>query len=256
MLCAGIEYWIESDVDIDEDIRDDTNRAPPITLSDSDASKKLESHSVVKWIVVLLSIFQSRFFVTNRAMTWLIKFFGILLTFLGKYSPDVASIASIFPSKMRHFNKPVEKDCQFERRAACVSCDSIYKFDDYLQNMGSIVSAKRCTFKPFKMECNELLMKEVITFNGNRRFYPHRVYCYSNLASDLQALVLRPGFIEQCEYTRKSVTDPSRFLDVCDGTIWKDFIKYSGSPFLSQCNNYGLLLNIDWLQPFDHLLTL
>ena len=40
MLCAGIEYWIESDLDIDDDIRDDTNRAPPITLSDSDASEK------------------------------------------------------------------------------------------------------------------------------------------------------------------------------------------------------------------------
>ena len=169
---------------------------------------------MVKWIVVLLSIFHSRFFVTNRAMTWLIKFIGILLTFLGKYSPDVASIASIFPSKMRHFNKTVEKDCQFERRAACVSCDSIYIFDDCLQNVSSIVSGKRCTFKPFKKECNELLMKEVVTCNGNRRFYPRRVYCYSNLAFDLQALVLRPGLIEQCECTRKSVTDPSRFLDV------------------------------------------
>ena len=151
MLCASIEYWIESDVDIDEDIRDDTNRAPPIiTLSDSDASEKTESHSVVKWIVVLLSIFQSRFFVTNRAMTWLIKFIGILLTFLGKYSPDVASIASIFPSKMRHFNKTVEKDCQFGRRAACVSCDSIYKFDDCLQNVGSIVSGKSVPLTPLK----------------------------------------------------------------------------------------------------------
>ena len=72
MLCVSIEYWIESDLDIDEDIRDDTNRSD-ITLSDSDASEKTESHSVVKWIVVLLSIFQSRFFVTNRAMSMFLK---------------------------------------------------------------------------------------------------------------------------------------------------------------------------------------
>ena len=30
-----------------------------------------ESNVVVQWISDLLSIFQSRFFVTNRAMTWL-----------------------------------------------------------------------------------------------------------------------------------------------------------------------------------------
>ena len=25
------------------------------------------------------------------------------------------------------------------------------------------------------------------------------------------------------------------------------------SPFLSECYNYGLLLNIDWLQPYKHI---
>lgn len=34
--------------------------------------------------------------------------------------------------------------------------------------------------------------------------------------------------------------------------IWKDFLTVDHSPFLTECNNYGLLLNIDWLQPYQH----
>ena len=30
-------------------------------------------------------------------------------------------------------------------------------------------------------------------------------------------------------------------------------MKYSGSDFLSAPNNYGLILNVDWFQPFEHI---
>ena len=31
------------------------------------------------------------------------------------------------------------------------------------------------------------------------------------------------------------------------------FITLDGSPFLSESNNYGLLLNVDWVQPYKHI---
>lgn len=66
--------------------------------------------------------------------------------------------------------------------------------------------------------------------------------------------MLRPGFIQQCESTRTRFADTEMGMsDVFDGAIWKDFITIDGAPFLSECNNYGLLLNIDWLQPFKHI---
>ena len=244
---------MESDLEIDEDIRVNTHIPPPNVLSDSESSGSTESNVVVKWISVLLSIFESRFFVTNRAMTWLVKFIGILLCFLGRYSTHIALIASKFPSKLRHFNRSIETDCQFERRVACTKCNSIYELKDCLDKIGSVITGKTCTFKPFSKCCNASLMKEIVTCNGSKRFYPHRVYCFSNLVSDLQALVRRPGFVEQCESTRSAVAGLGLLSDVYDGSIWKDFVSIDDTPFLSQCNNYGLLLNIDWLQPFDHI---
>ena len=47
-----------------------------------------------QWIVTLLSIFQTRFFLTNRALNWLLKLLSVLLTFLGRYSTKVAEVAS------------------------------------------------------------------------------------------------------------------------------------------------------------------
>ena len=75
---------------------------------------------------------------------------------------------------------------------------------------------------------------------------------FTSLISSLQALVLGTGFIQQCESTRKAV-GANKLSDVYDGTIWKDFLIVDHCPFLSEYNNYGLLLNIDWLQPYKHI---
>jgi hypothetical protein len=40
--------------------------------------------------------------------------------------------------------------------------------------------------------------------------------------------------------------------DIFDGRIWCDFQMYEGVPFSAAPRNYGLMLNVDWMQPFDH----
>ena len=58
--------------------------------------------------------------------------------------------------------------------------------------------------------------------------------------------------MQQCESTR-NVFATGKLDDVYDVTICKDFLNIDNTPFLSMCNNYGLLLNIDWLQPYKHI---
>ena len=85
----------------------------------------------------------------------------------------------------------------------------------------------------FNKECNQLLIREVVTCNGSRRFCPHRFYCYSSLVSDLQSLVLRCGFIDKCEMTGNMFSTSDGFSDVYDGSIWKEFRNINHLPFLS-----------------------
>ena len=77
------------------------------------------------------------------------------------------------------------------------------------------------------------------------------MFCLSRLSPSLQNLALKPGFIEKCESTRNMFCS-SGLSDVFDGRIWKIFQEVDNKPFLSAQHNYGLLLNIDWLQPFEH----
>ena len=117
-------------------------------LSEDNEPENTEHHTVIRWILILLSIFQSRFFVTNQAMAWLTKFIKVLLTFLGKYSPKIAHIAAAFPVELNNFRKKIEEDRKFQCRGACTNCDSIYKFEDCITKVGLIVSGKKCLFKP------------------------------------------------------------------------------------------------------------
>ena len=40
--------------------------------------------------------------------------------------------------------------------------------------------------------------------------------------------------------------------DDYDGTVWRNFVDSDDQQFFSSPNNFGLLLNIDWYQPFKH----
>ena len=42
---------------------------------------------------------------------------------------------------------------------------------------------------------------------------------------------------------------PNLLCDVYDGQVWRDFVDRK---FLSEPHNLGLLLNIDWFQPFTY----
>lgn len=47
--------------------------------------------------------------------------------------------------------------------------------------------------------------------------------------------------------------DPGFMTDVYDGKIWKEFMTTEKSSFLNHRNNYVLMLNLDWFQPFEHV---
>ena len=101
--CAenDIKYWIESDKEIDEDI-DITNAIPPpdIAVSEEESQDRTNVQSMTRWITVLLTIFQSRFFLTNRTLDWLLKFIVVVFQYFGTYSENLAKVAGELPHSM------------------------------------------------------------------------------------------------------------------------------------------------------------
>lgn len=213
-----------------------------------------ETAGFVKWIVLLLLYFQTRFSLTDRAFSWLLKFLHILLKVLGRFSSKIIEISSQLPQTLHGQNRAFADIAgnvdSFEKRAVCVKCHSLYTFGECMQGG----STDMCSYKSMqgRRRCGSPLMKRIVSSARHTKYYPHSVYCFSSLISCLQTLMLRPGFVEQCESTRNSFQSTG-FHDVYDGHIWKEFQTYSGSNFLSAPHNYALLLNVDWLQPFVHI---
>lgn len=71
------------------------------------------------------------------------------------------------------------------------------------------------------------------------------------MKASLQKFVLRPDFEEVCERWRFRKQRDNILQDVYDGRIWDDF---NGNKFNFFCEegNYGLMLNVDWWQPYKY----
>ena len=153
---------------------------------------------------------------------------------------------SLYKSNQEMGNVSGPLSDSFTKRSVCRRCHSLYSYSESL-------AIKHCSNKavPGSRQCGESLLRGIVSASGKKRFYPQQIFCFTTLVSSLQTLVLRPGFIELCESTR-GLIDPCGFSSVYDGHIWKDFQSVHGCSFLSSSNNYGLLLNIDWFQPFEH----
>ena len=103
----------------------------------------------------------------------------------------------------------------------------------------------------FTNPCNSEVLKRVFTKSGTLKLYPHKVYCYKNIIKSLQCLLSRPGFATACESTRGLCHEHTAiYSDVYHGQMWKDVLKIEGQDFLAALFCYGLMLNIDWFQPY------
>ena len=147
----------------------------------------------------------------------------------------------------------------FEKFVCCPCCSALYSFEDCIEKQprGNSTS-KSCPFIRFPLHpqqqhrkpCGTPLLKTVRTSAGTTALYPQMLYCYKSIIDSLQLTLLQPDFLSSCEKWRYRSVVEGVLQDIYDGHMWKEFMIYEGTPFLSVPFNFALSLNIDWLQPF------
>lgn len=72
-----VEHWIESDAEIDEDILVEDFYIPPpeMKLEPAQGTVRVDN-STIRWIIMLVSVFQTQYYLTNRALSWLLSIFS------------------------------------------------------------------------------------------------------------------------------------------------------------------------------------
>ena len=138
----------------------------------------------------------------------------------------------------------------------CPKCCAILKIEDCLEQIGSCTVPKVCSAVKFPLHprpscrghCQSNLLK---TVKSNKRefFRPLKTYCYKSVTSSLIDILSCPGILHICEQWRSRYTFPELFADVYDGAMWKHF---ENNGHFSQSYSYGLMLNVDWMEPFEH----
>lgn len=103
-----------------------------------------------------------------------------------------------------------------------------------------------------RKNCDTLLLRTVELASGKIILYPFMTYCYMSLAASLEKLLQRPSFYSWCEEWRTRNYTSGIMNDIYDGKIWQEFQTYEGSPFLSNPFSFGLMINVDWFQPYKH----
>ena len=261
ILCVDIdeqEVW-ENESDVENDVISQENEVICQPSFNSESSESSRASSLLHWVIIFIFSLQAKYYISDSAIDVLFKFLYIFFSVLGRFSPFVAALSSDFPKSRCFARGRLGSKAKFRRYVVCRRCFSLSSFEDSKEKTGSRESSKRCSFVAYpkhpqlsrRAPCNTLLLKCIEVPSGRTLLYPHKVYCYKPLASTIQELLFRPGFILECEKWRNRV--PSDVLrDVYDGRVWNKFQNVCGVPFLAAAYSYALILNIDWFQPYVH----
>lgn len=210
-----------------------------------------------------LFMFQTLFRLSDNALDVLLRFLAMFFKSFGeRVAPLPSSFVDALPSSIYSARKMAgsERD-RFDRYVCCPGCHSLYSLDECVVRMpGGHLESKRCSYIQFPLHpqrqhrkaCGTLVMKKVKRTSKGASLYPKLVYCYKSVIDSLQDMLKRPDFFRKCELWRDRQVHPGVYSDVYDGAVWKEFLIYNGTPFLSAPYNYAFQLNVDWFKPFKH----
>ena len=221
-----------------------------------------QSSVLVTWILIFVQFLCFKYGISDAITSLLLKFFKTLFVVLGAFSEICKDIGSSLPGTLHllRSGRTLLKN-HIVCYVVCPKC-----FHVYLQSQCTTESSahqpqgKLCPYKRFpthryahmRQACGSKLLKTVELSSGKRILYPYLSYCYLSLKQSLQNLLQRPQFIVGCEKWCLNISTMDDMTDVYDGKIWRDFQQFNDKPFLSEPLAFGLMMNVDWFQPFDH----
>ena len=91
------------------------------------------------------------------------------------------------------------------------------------------------------------------TFSDKKKSIPIKIFNYISITESLKKLVLRPGLLNVLNRWKDRIISPGVMADIYDGNVWKSFLTLNGKEYLSGRYTFGLLINIDWFQPYRHV---
>ena len=173
-----MEFWAETEEELIDDIQSVAPCRPPLP-AEEEPGHDVECHTVVWWVVVFVSLFQTIHSISDKAISWLLKFIHALLKYCGQFSVKLECIARYMPGSLHRRDRYLEEQLystKFQHYIVCPLCHSLYTYDECVVKTGINVAPKVCSLTRFSKKCSGVMLQEVITISGKKSLYPHRIY--------------------------------------------------------------------------------
>ena len=192
------EVWNENGSDEDEDdgIPSDI---PDVAVDDSTEDSHCKSLKI--WLIVFLLHLKASCYVPDRVICLMYSFLRTFFIVLGRISAPCAVLAKLLPESFTLSQKVVlhALGIRFTKYPVCKKCGTVWNYDDCIEGYGVHKKAKLCSylskFKHKRRRCNGQLMK-IVELPGRKVFYPLMTYCYVDLRTSLQHLLLNEAFVQ------------------------------------------------------------
>jgi Transposase family tnp2 len=264
------EYYFDNDNSEDDDSPDegkddDENNidregeglfASPEIDSDEIFEIKSLNDSIASEIILWIFKFQQRFKIPDTALESLIKFLRTILMCFDKLQ------FNNFPTSLYKAKKLLSLFEPKMQLTVCNNCHKLHNTTNVItyQEEGE-VAIMNCLNEEFpnnpipshRSQCNNPL--SVLKRNkGKTIAVPRMLYPKPSIRQQLSMLYQRPGFEEMLKLAASQRAESNTYSDIYDGKVWKTF-PFDGSIFFTKetaTTHLGILLNLDWFQPFEY----
>jgi hypothetical protein len=102
--------------------------------------------------------------------------------------------------------------------------------------------------------CQEPLSRQIKSLDGSIIIRPELIYPFAGINNQLAKMFCRPGFESSLRHWAARSKFDNILTDIYDGEVWKTFKDDDSNIFFRPDvadSHLGLMLNLDWFQPFD-----
>ena len=103
-----------------------------------------------------------------------------------------------------------------------------------------------------RVPCGTVFLKSIKT-SGKGIPLPLKVFCNQSLMQSIKQLVSQHSMLNLLNQWKIHSISTGIMADIYDGSGWKSFLTLNGKEFLLSTYRFGLLINVDWFQQYNHV---
>lgn len=186
------------------DIEDEDSEEPPILQENPENDIDTSTTVLVRWLLTFFLLLQAKFYLEDRVLGVIFAFLKAYFLLLRRLYAPCVTIGQQLPSTVYMARKICHRVCNasFHILPVCKRCSTVWEYQDCIEKHGRNQRAKVCSnIAPLgrrRSECNGTLLKTVELASARKVFYPLMTYCYVDLKTSLQHLLLDSNFTSQC----------------------------------------------------------